>query len=84
MSGRLRGLPGQRPRRCAVTADPDGRPRAVDGRAVACVREEWRVEEGWWGEPVRRRYFEVVLEPGRIAVVFEDRRRPGEWWRHGR
>ncbi|MFM7247739.1 MAG: hypothetical protein ACKO2Y_09760 [Actinomycetota bacterium] len=51
---------------------------------MATVREEWRVEEGWWGEPVRRRYFEVVLEPGRVAVVFEDRRRPGEWWRHGR
>lgn len=84
MSGRLRSLPGQRPRRCPVATDADGRPLTIAGRAVIAVREEWRVEEGWWGEPVRRRYFEVVLDPGRITVVFEDRRRPGEWWRHGR
>jgi len=84
VSAPLRPVPAQRPRPCAVTPDPAGRPARVDGRAVIAVREEWRVEEGWWAAPVRRRYFEVVLEPGRVAVVFEDRQRPGSWWRHGR
>ena len=40
---------------------------------VAAVREEWRVVDRWWTEePVRRRYFEVVLETGRNVVVFRD------------
>ena len=84
MSAPLRPLPAQRPRPCVVVADADGRRLCVDGRAVGALREEWRVEEGWWAAPVRRRYFEVVLEPGSVAVIFEDRRRPGSWWRHGR
>jgi Cdc6-like AAA superfamily ATPase len=37
------------------------------------VREEWRVVDRWWTEkPVRRHYFEVVLENGRNVVVFLD------------
>jgi hypothetical protein len=81
MSG-LRPLPSQAPRPCAVVADGHGRPQRVDGRAVEAVREEWRVEEGWWAVPVRRRCFAVVLEGGRLAEVHEDRR-GGRWWRHG-
>ncbi|MGH3007023.1 MAG: hypothetical protein ACRDOS_14210 [Gaiellaceae bacterium] len=48
------------------------------GVAVAGVCEEWRVVDRWWTEaPVRRRYFEVLLETGRNAVVFEDGERGG-------
>ena len=69
------------PQPVRITAGGDGLPAAVDGRAVEAVREEWRVEEGWWTDvPIRRRYLEVVLEGGRIAMVFEDRRRPGHWY----
>lgn len=76
----VRGIGALAPRPAAVEVDRDGLPARVDGRAVEAVREEWRVEEGWWTDrPVRRRYIEVVLEGGRIAVVFEDRRRRGEW-----
>ncbi len=65
-----------------VAIGDDGGPITVDGRAVETVREEWRVEEGWWTDtPVRRRYFEVVLQGGLLAVVFEDRRWPGHWYR---
>jgi hypothetical protein len=65
-----------------VTIDGDGRPAEVDGRAVETVREEWRVEEGWWTDiPVRRRYFEIVLQGGLHTVVFEDRRSPARWYR---
>ena len=50
-----------------------GAPAAVDGRAVECVLEDWLVEDGWWtGRPLRRRYFECVLENGRNVVVFHD------------
>jgi hypothetical protein len=79
-----RPLPALAPRRCAVAVDALGRPRSVDGRPVEAVREEWRVEQGWWASPQRRRYLEVVLRGGALCVLYEDRRAPGTWWRHGR
>jgi hypothetical protein len=48
-------------------------PIEVDGRAVEHVREQWVVEDRWWTpRPVRRRYFELVLDDGRNVVVFRD------------
>jgi hypothetical protein len=48
-------------------------PVEVDGRAVAQVRESWLVEDRWWtGQPLRRRYWEVVTGCGRNVVVFRD------------
>jgi hypothetical protein len=45
----------------------------VGGRAVEHVRDEWRVDEGWWsGHRLRRVYFDLVLDDGRDAVVFRD------------
>jgi hypothetical protein len=67
------------PRKTSVRCDPGGTPVAVSGRPVECVRDEWRVDEGWSGRPVHRRYFEVVLAGGADVVVFADRR-SGEWW----
>jgi hypothetical protein len=56
-------------------------PTAVNRVGVATVREEWRVVDRWWTEePVRRRYFEVVLETGRNVVVFRDEP-TGKWYR---
>ena len=56
-------------------------PTAVDCVGVAAVREEWRVVDRWWTEePVRRRYFEVVLDTGRNVVVFRDEL-TGKWYR---
>jgi hypothetical protein len=61
------------PRQVLVEAGFDGVPRCVDRRAVALVREEWRVVDRWWTEePVSRRYFDTVLEDGRCTVVFYD------------
>ncbi|MGH3019735.1 MAG: hypothetical protein ACRDNR_06180 [Gaiellaceae bacterium] len=56
-------------------------PAAVNRVPVVSVREEWRVIDRWWTEkPVRRRYFEVVLESGRNVVVFRDEL-DGRWYR---
>ena len=53
-------------------------PVSVNRLAVERVREEWRVVDRWWTEePVRRRYFDVVLESGQNAVVFHDEDRGG-------
>lgn len=79
----IRPLRSQAPRRAAVAADADGRPLHVDGYAVAAIREEWRVEEGWWATPTRRRYFAAALDDGSLCVLYQDRR-DGSWWRHGR
>ena len=64
-----------------VQLDVDGRPGAVGRLAVSAVREEWLVEDGWWTRrPLRRRYFELVLEDGSNVVVFCE---PGDgrWFR---
>ena len=56
-----------------VQVDADGRPRAVGRLTVESVREEWLVEDGWWTQrPLRRRYFELVLEDGSNVVVFRE------------
>jgi hypothetical protein len=61
------------PRPARVDADRHGRPAALDSRPVDAVAEEWVVEDRWWGgRPLRRRYFELILEDGRNAVVFRD------------
>jgi hypothetical protein len=66
------------PRRARVRAAADGRPLAVDGRAVEAVRESWLVEDRWWtARPVRRRYWEVVTAGGRNLVLFRELREGG-------
>jgi hypothetical protein len=61
------------PRPASVAADARGVPQALGRARVESVGEEWVVEDRWWTErPLRRRYFELVLEDGRNAVVFRD------------
>jgi hypothetical protein len=65
------GIGAPRPGR--VRSGARGVPAAVDALAVEHVLEEWVVEDRWWtGRPLRRRYFECVLENGRNVVVFFD------------
>ena len=61
------------PRPTHVRARQGGIPVEVESHAVEAVREEWVVEDRWWtGRPLRRRYFELVLDDGSNAVVFLD------------
>jgi len=69
-----------------VIAGRAGTPHAVviDGRRrrVVAVRDDWLVQDRWWTDrPVDRHYFELVLEPGRLMVLY--RQSPsGEWFAH--
>jgi hypothetical protein len=61
----------------------DGMPKEVNGEAVELLRESWLVEDRWWtAEPLRRRYWELVSERGRIMIVFHDLR-SGGWFLQG-
>ncbi len=61
------------PRAVAVHAGSEGAPLGMGDRSVEAVREEWVVEDRWWtGRPLRRRYFELVLDDGVNVVVFRD------------
>ena len=72
------------PRAARVEANANGRPLEVNHRAVALVREEWRVVDRWWTEePVVRDYFELVLESGENTVVFHDGARGGWYTQRG-
>jgi hypothetical protein len=67
-----------------VEAHADGTPLEVNHRAVALVREEWRVVDRWWTEePVVRRYFELVLSSGENSVVFHDGANGGWYTQRG-
>jgi len=70
------------PEPVTVEADPEGRPTTVDTVAVTTIREEWFVEDRWWDEKrrIHRRYFETLLEGGRVEVVFFDLV-TGRWFR---
>ena len=63
-----------------MRACASGVPSVVGRTSVDSVREDWVVEDRWWtGEPLRRRYFELVLMDGRNTVVFHDLARE-EWY----
>jgi hypothetical protein len=56
-----------------VEAGARGVPTSVAGESVEAIREEWVVEDRWWtSRPLRRRYFELVLNDGSNVVVYRD------------
>ena len=71
------------PRPIQVTIGPDGLPRALvlpdHMLPVARVYEHWRERRRWWARPVRRDYYRLETDDGRVRVVFRDLE--GErWW----
>ncbi|HSJ94543.1 MAG TPA: hypothetical protein VK896_10970 [Gaiellaceae bacterium] len=55
-------------------------PVTVNRMQVARVREVWRVVDRWWTEaPVRRRYYDLVLESGQNVVAYHDEE-AGGWF----
>jgi hypothetical protein len=42
-------------------------------KAVASIRDRWRLDDEWWRErPVSRLYYALLLEDGALLVVFQD------------
>jgi len=39
---------------------------------VAAWKDRWRVEDEWWRRPIRRTYYAVELEGGRLLTLFYD------------
>jgi hypothetical protein len=69
------------PRPVGIVADRGGTPLEVGGMSVDSVREDGLVEDRWWTpQPLRRRYFELVLADGRDLVVFEEPAGGGRWF----
>jgi len=49
--------------------------------AVAAVQDRWRIDDEWWRErPVRRVYFDLFLQDGRILTVCKNILN-GKWFR---
>ena len=68
------------PRPALVEAALNGTPCTVNRRAVAFVRDEWRVVDRWWtDEMISRRYFDLVLETGENEIAFRDEQL-GTWF----
>ena len=84
-SDRLRAVNVPQP--AVVELDACGSPTKIEMRSAECgvrsiderepvtieaVRETWRIDDEWWREPVRRKYFEVLVEGGGRVVLFVD------------
>ena len=74
------------PRAVRVRCAPDGTPAAVelDGRSrpVGAVRDDWMVPDlRWTGRPIDRHYWELVLDPCRLVVLYREAA-DGSWSVH--
>jgi hypothetical protein len=65
-----------------VGTDADGAPIRLHmdgtdhGEVGICNR--WRVDDGWWRDPVARACYKIVTRSGLVAVIFLDEIR-GAW-----
>ena len=67
------------PQPAVVELDAGGSPAKIEMNSdvrepvtIEAVRETWRIDDEWWREPVRRKYFEVLVEGGGRMVLFVD------------
>jgi hypothetical protein len=50
------------------------------GIRVEAIQEIWQVDDEWWRTPLSRLYYRVVLENGRLMILFRDLL-DGSWYR---
>jgi len=59
-----------------VRTDDEGLPAELRQKGkrlrVLAVRERWRIDDEWWRNPISREYFALVLEDGRLIILFQD------------
>ncbi len=61
----------------AVQEDADHAPTAVTliGRAhpVESVMDRWQIDDEWWrDEVISRMYYQLVVDNGRVVIVYRD------------
>jgi len=76
-SRRPRLKPLGQPKVVTVHTDELGNPTHVrlpgkPARAVAVVRERWRIDDEWWREPISRDYRTIVLDDGKVITLYHD------------
>jgi len=54
----------------------------IETRAIRieAIQEIWQVDDEWWRTPLSRLYYRVVLENGRLMILFRDLV-DGTWYR---
>ena len=72
---RLRAL--NVPQRVQVELNANGLPNGIrdatgELHAIDHIGEIWHIDDEWWREPVRRKYYEVLVEGGGRVVLFVD------------
>src|SRR5688572_4383207 len=71
------------PQPIRVLASPAGVPKMVvrlERRArITQIIDVWRIDDEWWREEIRRRYFLLELDDGSDASVFHDLM-TGNWY----
>lgn len=80
----LRAIGAPQPARVACGGDGAPVRVEVDGRMrrVGAVRDDWLVQDLWWtGRPIDRHYWEVVVDPGRLVMVYREAA-DGSWSVH--
>lgn len=72
--------PLNQPKPLAVT-DSLGKPLAMrDGGEIVeieAVQDCWAVDDEWWREPIRRRYYRVLTARGAVRTIYHDIVRDG-------
>ena len=84
MTHRPRLKPLGQPKVVTVRTDEHGAPVHVrlpgkPARRVAVVRERWRIDDEWWREAISREYYAVVLDDGRVVMLYHDLT-DGSWY----
>jgi len=68
--------PLQSPSPIQVRTDDEGLPAELRQKGkrlrVLAVRERWRIDDEWWRNPISREYYALVLEDGRLIILFQD------------
>ena len=65
------------PRVAQVRTNERGDPEFVrlpgkTARKVIAIRDRWRIDDEWWRRPISREYRSVVLDDGRVLMLFQD------------
>ena len=72
--------PLNQPKPLAVTAGR-GEPLAMrDGGEsveIDSIQDRWMIDEEWWRDPIRRRYYRVLTARGAVRTIYHDAVRDG-------